>query len=485
MTMQETLAPVQRSVLPDPRPEDDSVRDAYARLRAAARREPFPSLEAREASLDRLVTALQRERETIVGAIAADFGARTAVETLTADVLTTIQSLRHARKHLRAWAARRPVPVQWYMRPSRAFIEPQPLGVVGVIAPWNYPVNLALAPLGAAIAAGNRVILKPSEITPRTAALLERIVGEALPADLVAVVKGGADVARAVAALPLDHLLFTGSTAVGKHVARAAAENLVPVTLELGGKSPAIVHPSYDVARFAERVAAGKLLNAGQTCIAPDYVLVPRGREELFVSVFTTAVRSAGEDLTTLVHERALGRTLELLEDARRKGATILPTTELDRASRRMTPVLVLGADDSMRVMNEEIFGPILPVLVYDDLDRALEYVRARPRPLALYYFDDDAARIDEVLATTVSGGVCINDTIMHFAQDELPFGGVGASGMGRYHGAYGFETFSHLKGVFQQSRLDPSPTLMQLPRAAVHAALDVLVGGRRRRAGE
>ncbi len=488
MTMQPALAPRDGAAAVDDVTRGDPrrpVQQTYARLRAAARREPYVSLDAREAWLDRLVSALQRERDTIVAAVREDFGARATIETLTADVLTTVQSLRHARENLRAWAARREVAPQWYMRPSRAFVEPQPLGVVGVIAPWNYPVNLALAPLGAALAAGNRVILKPSEITPRAADLIERLVAEAVPADVVGVVKGGADVARAVAELPLDHLLFTGSTAVGKLVARAAAENLVPVTLELGGKSPAIVHPSYDIARFAERVAAGKVLNAGQTCIAPDYVLVPRGREELFTSVFTAAVRAVGDELTSLVHARALDRMLELLEDARRKGATIVPTTELDRSSRRMTPVLVLGVSDSMRVMQEEIFGPILPLVPYDTIEQALDYVRDRPRPLALYYFDDDPARIDQVLRTTVSGGVCVNDTIMHFAQDALPFGGVGASGMGRYHGQYGFDTFSHGKGVFHQSRLDLSPTLMQLPRAAVLRALDVLVGGRRRRAGQ
>jgi coniferyl-aldehyde dehydrogenase len=462
----------------------DEVRRAFARLERARAREPHPSLEDREGWLDCLIAALSRERYAVVEACSRDFGARAPTETLTADVLMTLESLRHARRHLRTWAARRPVATQWYMRPSRAFVAPQPLGVVGVIAPWNYPVNLALAPLSAALSAGNRVILKPSEATPRTAALLARLVQEALPAEVAAVVCGGTDVARAVGRLPLAHLLFTGSTAVGREVARAAAEHLVPVTLELGGKSPAIMHPSYDVARFAERVASGKLFNAGQTCIAPDYVLLPTEAVDTFVSVLTRAARAHEERLaepTAIIHDRAFARLAALVEDARQKGARVIPVAPADAAARRMPLVILVGVDASMNAMQEEIFGPVLPVLTYERLEDALRHVRAQPAPLALYYFDEDPARVEQVLAQTVSGGVSVNATLLHFAQDALPFGGVGPSGMGRYHGEQGFDTFSNLRGVFVESELDPSPRLLTLPVAWVERSLGALIGGRRR----
>ncbi len=467
------------------------VQAAYERLRAAYRAEPYPSAAAREDRLDRLVRLLQRERDAFVEAIAQDFGGRSEVETLGADVLLTVESARDARAHLRAWMKRRPAEATWYHLPSRAFVEPQPLGVVAVIAPWNYPVNLCLGPLAGALAAGNRVLLKPSELTPRTAALVQRLVRETYTPDEVAVVTGGPEVAKAVTQLPLDHLLFTGSTAVGRLVARAAAEHLVPTTLELGGKSPALCHADYDVAAFARRVAVGKLYNSGQTCIAPDYVLVPRGSERRFADAFTAAVRAHVPDLhspqvTAIVNDKAFDRLQALLLDARAKGATIEETIAgASPGDRKLAPVLVFGARDEMRVLQEELFGPILPVVTYGTLDEVIDYVNARPRPLALYYFDGDDGRVQQVLRRTVSGGVCVNDTLFHFTQEALPFGGVGQSGMGRYHGLAGFETFSHLKGVFEQSRLAASPTVLTGPAALVRRAVDLLIGGRRRKAGE
>lgn len=486
MAISEQVVQLRREAPEDP---TRAVRDAYARLRRAYEADPYPSAQTRESWLDRLLRILQKERDSIVDAVRADYGARSAIETLTADVLTTAESIRHSRKHLRGWMQRRSVSPQWYMRPGRAFVEPQPLGVVGIIAPWNYPVNLAIAPLAAALSAGNRVIIKPSEFTPNTADLLIKLLGEVFSPDEVAVVTGGPDVAKAITQLPLDHILFTGSTQVGKHVAKAAAENLTPVTLELGGKSPAVMHPSYDIAKFAERIAAGKTFNAGQTCIAPDYVMVPKGTEQTFVDVYTTAVRKLAEvpgaEQTAVIHDRALKRLENHLDDAQAKGAKVVFTTPHQKGERGMTTALVLGVNDSMTVMQEEIFGPVLPVMTYDSLEDAWQYVREHDRPLALYYFDDNSERVNQVLRKTISGGVCINDTLMHFAQDELPFGGVGMSGIGQYHGTQGFDRMSHLKSVFVQSDLNMTPKLLGLPAAAMRRALDVLIGGSKRRPGE
>jgi coniferyl-aldehyde dehydrogenase len=340
----------------------------------------------------------------------------------------------------------------------------QPLGTVGIVVPWNYPVLLAVAPLAGALAAGNRVMVKMSELAPATAALFARLVAERFAADELAVVEGGVPVAQAFVALPFDHLLYTGSTAVGRSVMRAAADNLTPVTLELGGKCPAIVGPGYPLAHAAERIVVGKTMNAGQTCIAPDYVLVPAGSERRFLEEAKRVTAACYPDLarspdySTIVNTRHFERLLALLEDARAKGAEIVdlaPDAAPDARTRRLPPAALLGANDAMRVMQEEIFGPLLPVVAYSSLDEAIAYVNARARPLALYVFDRDTANVERVLARTVSGGVTVNDTILHIAQEDLPFGGVGPSGMGRYHGRDGFETFSVRKAVFYQSRLN------------------------------
>ena len=317
------------------------------------------------------------------------------------------------------------------------------------------------------IAAGNRVIVKPSEMAPVTAQALKRLLEKALGPERVSVVTGDADIAQALCALPFDHILFTGSTAVGKLVMRAAAENLTPVTLELGGKSPAIVHPDFDHATAAERIVRGKLLNAGQTCIAPDYVMVQRARLEDFVGQCRDAVAEFyprivdNPDYTSIIDSRNYQRLADLITDARAKGARIVtldPAGEFGpadigaRRARKMLPTLIVDPAPELAVMRQEIFGPVLPVVSYDTLEDAIAFVNARPRPLALYYFDTDRARVDQVLRRTVSGGATINDTVFHFAQDSLPFGGIGPSGMGAYHGRDGFRTFSHGKGVFLQS---------------------------------
>jgi coniferyl-aldehyde dehydrogenase len=359
---------------------------------------------------------------------------------------------------------RRPVPLHFL--PGRAQVVYQPLGVVGIISPWNYPVNLALAPLGAALAAGNRVMLKPSEYTPATATLLASLLGDAFPPDQVAVVTGGAEVGAAFAGLPCDHLFFTGSTSVGRVLMRAASENLVPVTLELGGKSPVLVDADYPLERAARSIAAGKLLNAGQTCIAPDYALVPAQEADRFVALFTREVERLyprlldNPDYTSIVNQRHYDRLRGLVDDARRKGAKVVeinPAGEDFRSqpARKFPPTALLDVTDAMTVMQDEIFGPVLPIKTYREFDEAIAYINQHPRPLALYYFGRDSDRRQAVLDRTTSGGVTINDTLLHYLQEDLPFGGIGPSGMGSYHGREGFRAFSHAKGVFRQAAIN------------------------------
>ncbi|KFB67791.1 MAG: Coniferyl aldehyde dehydrogenase [Candidatus Accumulibacter vicinus] len=356
-------------------------------------------------------------------------------------------------------------PVSLWFQPGRAEVRYQPLGAVGIIVPWNYPIFLAAAPLTAALAAGNRALIKMSEITPATASLFAELVGKYFADDELSVVEGDVEVAREFSRLPFDHLLFTGSTPVGRQVMRAAAENLTPVTLELGGKSPAIIGPALAPADFAhavERIIIGKCLNAGQTCIAPDYVLLPAGQEQAFIEQARRVVAACYPDIektadySTIVDQRQYARLSAYLEEARTSGATIVDLaadTVADPIRRHLPPLALLGADDGLRVMQEEIFGPLLPLRPYRDLDEAIAFVNGRPHPLALYYFDSERMQIERILDETVSGGVTINDTILHIAQDDLPFGGVGPSGMGCYHGFAGFEAFSVRKSVFRQSR--------------------------------
>ena len=436
----------------------------HARLREAAGRDPNPGWAARDARLAALERLLRENAPAIAAAISADFGHRSAHETQLLELFPSHEGLRHARRHLKSWMRPERRAVSLWFLPGRARVLHQPLGTVGIIVPWNYPLYLAVGPLTAALAAGNRAMVKMSEYTPAFSALFAELVAKYFPADEVAVVQGDAAVAQAFARLPFGHLLFTGSTRVGYSVMRAAAENLTPVTLELGGKSPAILGPDYSLEKFAERVMVGKTMNAGQTCIAPDYVLVPAGRAREFVAAARQAVDACYPDIlrtpdySSIVNERHYRRLLGLVDDARGQGAEVAPLSaaaEPDAATRRIPPLALLNVTDAMQVMQEEIFGPLLPVVGYRDLDEAIAYVNARPNPLALYYFDDDRSRIDRVLAKTLSGGVTVNDTILHIAQDNLPFGGVGESGKGHYHGFEGFETFSKKKAVFFQSRVN------------------------------
>lgn len=424
-----------------------------------------PLCNVRDERLERLLAMTLKHQKVVAEAISADFGHRSRHETALAEIFVTIAGIRHARRHLRRWMRTRRVATPLHFLPAWSRIMRQPLGVVGIVSPWNYPFQLAIAPAVGALAAGNRVLLKPSELTPRFADLLQSMVAEFFSPEEIAVVTGDAEVGKRFVAMPFDHLFFTGSTAVGRHVAIAAAQNLTPVTLELGGKSPAILDASCDLAAVATKLAVGKLLNAGQTCIAPDYVLLPEGRAEAFVTALRGAVArlypalAQNPDYTSIVSERHHARLAQLLDDARSKGAQVIainPANEVFAATSRKMPLhVVLGASDEMAVMQEEIFGPILPLLTVKDPAAAIQYVNRHPRPLALYWFGTDSVQCDRVLAQTIAGGVTVNDTLWHIAQEELPFGGVGASGSGAYHGEAGFLTFTKQKPVFFQAKLN------------------------------
>jgi coniferyl-aldehyde dehydrogenase len=435
----------------------DAQRDAYAR-------EPYPSLALRYDRLERLAALIEEHEQEIVAAIGADFGTRPAQETRLAELFVIAAGIRHARRNLSRWMAQQHVPTPVYLWPGRSRLLRQPLGVVGVISPWNYPVQLALLPVLAALAAGNTVMLKPSELTPKTSALLARMVAQHFAPDEFAVVSGGPDVGDAFSRLPFDHLFFTGSTAVGRKIALAAAANLTPVTLELGGKSPALIHADADLRAAAPRLATGKLLNAGQTCIGPDYALVPASRVDALAAAVRDSAASLypsfrdNPDYSSIVNDAHYRRLTALIDDAVRKGARAVAVdpgaAAPDAPSRKLAPTVLVGVNDSMAIMKEEIFGPVLPIEAYDSLDQAIGKINARPRPLSLYMFGGDAAARRRVLERTAAGGVTIDDTLLHFSNENLPFGGIGASGIGAYHGERGFLTFSHQKAVFIQPRL-------------------------------
>ena len=431
--------------------------------RSAFEAERYPSVATRRDRLERLRRIVTQDESRFVAAIERDFGHRSAHETRLAELYIVGAEARHAIRRLSRWMKPRRVATPWHLLPASARIMHQPVGVVGIISPWNYPVQLALAPAVAAIAAGNRVMLKPSELTPATSSLLAELVSASFREDEFAVVEGDADIGQAFSALAFDHLFFTGSTAVGRKVAQAAAANLTPVTLELGGKSPAVFDATADFASSVPRLMVGKLLNAGQTCIAPDYALVPAARLDEFIAAATATVHdlypqvSTNPDYTSIVNARHFARLTGLLDDARSKGARIMPLGEAgartDATPRRLVPTLVAGVTDEMAIMREEIFGPLLPIETYSTPDDAIAKINARPHPLALYWFGADRRHCERMLRQTLAGGVTVNDTLWHFAHEGLPFGGVGASGHGAYHGETGFRTFSHDKGVFVQPR--------------------------------
>ncbi|MBS0466991.1 MAG: coniferyl aldehyde dehydrogenase [Proteobacteria bacterium] len=449
----------------------DDIRQIFELQRQASRAQPDVPLTLRRERLLRLSKLLDEHGPALAAAVQADFGMRSPRLTEVADLFVLRAQLAHSLRHLARWIKPVRVRTPLFLQPASGWIERQPLGVVGVISPWNYPVQMALAPAIGALAAGNRVMVKPSEFTPHTSAQLAALVAQFFAPDEFCVVQGDAATSALIASLPFDHLVFTGSTAVGRKVAQAAAANLTPTTLELSGKSPAIIDADCDLQDAALKIAHGKLLNAGQTCIAPDYVLLPRGNEAAFAEAYRAAVArlfpyfEGHPDYASIITPRHLARLRSMLQQAQTLGAQVQllqpvpgsppapPQGIGDGVGRQMAPVLVFGATPGMQLMQEEIFGPVLPVLAYERLDDAIAHINAGPRPLALYWFGRSDAARDAVLRGTVSGGVSVNDTLMHITHVNLPFGGVGDSGWGAYHGEAGFLRFCHQKSVLAQSR--------------------------------
>ncbi|CAM4216842.1 coniferyl aldehyde dehydrogenase [Acinetobacter pragensis] len=426
-------------------------------------RYPLPTAKERIDRLARLKRILVKYQDQFAEAINQDYGNRSISETKIGELLTCLEHIKYYSKHLTGWMKPSKRHVGIIHQPAKAWVQYQPLGVVGIITPWNYPLLLSIGPLICALAAGNHAMIKISSASAAFGAVLEKALAEAFPQELVAVVNGGGAISDAFSHLAFDKMIFTGSTNVGKTVMAAASENLVPVILELGGKSPALVHPSIDLQDVAERLAVGKLWNAGQTCVAPDYLFLPRGKTAEFIDRFKECAESMyprfadNQDYTSIINDKQYNRLQGYLDDAREQGAQIIeinPQHEDMASVRKIAPTLLTGVRPEMQIMQHEIFGPILPIMEYDQIDDVIEFINSRPRPLALYYFDFDQARADYVAQRTHSGHFGQNTVLTHVAQDDLPFGGVGASGMGKYHGPEGFFSLSHERSVMSNPKL-------------------------------
>ncbi len=455
------------------------------RQRSAQTGRPSPTAAERIEWIDRCIGLLVDHADSLVDAMAEDFGSRSRRQGLFTDIAGSIGPLKHARASLKGWMRpqRRKVTFPLGMLGASAEVRFQPKGVVGVISPWNFPVNLTFAPLAGVLAAGNRAMIKPSEFTPRTSQVMKSLFETAFPDEIVTVATGGPEVGSAFCAMPFDHILFTGATSVGRNVMRAAAENLTPVTLELGGKSPVIVGRSADMDKTAARIMFGKTLNAGQICLAPDYVFAPSEQRDAFVDAARLAVDDMyadlkeNDDYTSVINQRHHERLKNYLDDAQAKGATLVelnPDNEdfVQQSSWKIAPTLVLDPTDDMLVMQDEIFGPILPVKTYREVDEAIAHVNANDRPLALYYFGEDPMEREHVIETTISGGVTVNDVVFHVSVEDLPFGGTGPSGMGAYHGREGFLEFSHARSVYTQSPLEKVSGAVRPPYGPAFAKL-------------
>ena len=423
-------------------------------------------MSVRRDRMDRALALLVDYKDEFAKAVSADFGHRSTEQTLMTDIMPSVSALKHAKKHFESWARneKRKPTFPLGLIGAKADVVYQPKGVVGVIAPWNFPIGMVMVPMAGILAAGNRAMIKPSEFTERVADVFAEVVPKYFAEEEMAVFTGGVEVGTAFSKLAFDHLIFTGATSVGKHIMRAAADNLVPVTLELGGKSPVVISDTADIAKTAARVMQGKTMNAGQICLAPDYVLAPKQSVDGFVTEAKAAVAKMyptlkdNGDYTAMINQRHYDRVKGLIADARAKGAEVIeinPAGEdfSQQEHRKIPPTLIVGATDEMSVMQEEIFGPVLPIRTYQSLDGAIAEINARPRPLALYYFGEDDGESECLLSRTHSGGVTVNDVIFHFSMDDLPFGGVGASGIGAYHGRRGFIEFSHEKAVYRQMK--------------------------------
>lgn len=443
----------------------ENMKALLGRQKAAHLDQGAPDYDLRIDRMDRCISALVSNKDHIADAMSEDFGHRSKDQSSFTDVAASIDALNFAKKRLRKWMKpekRQPIPPLGFLG-AKAWVEFQPKGVIGVVSPWNFPVNLTFVPLAGVLAAGNRSMIKPSEFTPATSELMKEMITAAFDDTEIAVVTGGPEVGAAFTSLAFDHLLFTGATSIAYHVMRAAAENLVPLTLELGGKSPVIIGESADMEKTATRIMAGKTLNAGQICLAPDYVLTHENQLQSFVAASQKAVAKMyptlkeNDDYTSIVNQKHYDRLQGYLTDAKTKGAEIVeinPASEnfTQQPHHKMPPTLVINPTDDMTVMQDEIFGPILPVKTYKTSDEALRYINAHDRPLGLYYFGSDAAEESKVLNGTTSGGVTVNDVLFHNAAEDLPFGGIGPSGMGSYHGKDGFLEFSHKKAVYKQT---------------------------------
>lgn len=449
----------------DRRAELESLLERQRAAFTASRPEP---LSQRKDRIRRAIALVKEHGEAFARAMSADFGNRSAHQSMLTDIAATVGAGNHALKHLEQWARpeKRKVQFPLGLLGAKAEVRYEPKGVVGILSPWNFPVQLAFGPLMQVLAAGNRAMIKPSEFTERTSALMAELTAQYFAPEEVVVVTGGPEVAAAFSSLPFDHLIFTGSTATGRRVMQAAAANLVPVTLELGGKSPVVMGRSADLKRAGERIAIGKMLNAGQICLAPDYLLVPEDKADEAVAGVTGAAAAMyprlldNEDYASIVSDRHFERLKGLIADARDKGAEVIEVNpageDFANANQRKLPLTVLrGVNDDMAVMQEEIFGPVLPVMTYQAVDEAIDYINAHDRPLGLYYFGEDKAEQERVLSRTISGGVTTNDVIFHVSMEDLPFGGVGPSGMGSYHAIEGFREFSHARAVYHQPKID------------------------------
>jgi coniferyl-aldehyde dehydrogenase len=419
--------------------------------------------------LERGIDVLLKYQGQLVEALNTDFSCRPREVSLLTDVGAGLAPMKHAKKHLRKWmkAEKRPTMFPLNLFGGRSHIEYQPLGVVGIIAPWNFPVNMVFSPLAGVLAAGNRAMIKPSEFTPATSELMVQMVEEAFDTREVAIFNGGPEVGQAFSGLALDHMIFTGATSIARHIMTAAARNLVPVTLELGGKSPVVISRSADIEKSVGRIMVGKTLNAGQICLAPDYLLVP---EEKLHEVIAAAQKTIAEmyptlldnqQYTSVINQRHYERLTGYLAEAEQRGQKVIPINPAgedfsqQQGTRKIPPTLIPEPQDDLKMMEEELFGPLLPIRTYREFEDTISYINSKPRPLAAYYFGEDRQEEQAMVSRTTSGGVCINDVIMHVMQEELPFGGVGPSGMGAYHGFKGFQTFSHAKSVYRQAKLD------------------------------
>lgn len=449
---------------PSPHSQDETTLDALFKAQQGYySAHLYPSLSERRSDLAKLKVAIITHQDAIIDAVAKDFGQRSKIDTMIADIAPSLQLLDYCCKHLARWMKPSKRKPGINLRPAKIQVHYQPVGVVGIMVPWNFPIGLALSPLITAIAAGNTAMIKMSEFTPATNQVLKELLSQVFQPEQVVVIEGEVAIASAFSRLAFDHLIFTGSTEVGKHVMAAAAKNLTPVTLELGGKSPTVIAPDFDITDAVERIAFSKSLNAGQICVAPDYVLLPSAKVADFINAYRRYFNTLypkglhSDDYTSVVNSRQYQRLKAVIADAEQQGAIVHTMTEqaIDDIHHRMTPHLIEQVSDEMQVMQQEIFGPVLPVIGYESLEEAIDFINQRPRPLALYLMSFDKALQNRFIEHTHSGGVCINDSLVHVAADDAPFGGIGPSGMGHYHGIEGFKTLSHAKTVLSRGKIN------------------------------